>query len=78
MLLLKMVNRLEGSPAEYIESYQTFENDFGITSILLETYSIGENDANGIQASESINIRNSDGSFVSLESSSLKKEQKNI
>ena len=62
-----MVNRLEGSPAEYIESYQTFENDFGITSILLETYSIGENDANGIQASESINIRNSDGSFVTFD-----------
>ena len=62
-----MVNRLEGSPAEYIESYQTFENDFGITSILLETYSIGENDANGIQASESINIRNSDGTFVNFD-----------
>lgn len=63
-----MVNGLEGSPAEYIESYQTFENDFGITSILLETYSIGENDANGIQASESINIKNSDGSFVTFDS----------
>ena len=63
-----MVNGLEGSPTEYIESYQTFENDFGITSILLETYSIGENDANGIQASESINIKNSDGSFVTFDS----------
>ena len=63
-----MVNGLEGSPAEYIESYQTFENDFGLTSILLETYSIGENDANGIQASESINIKNSDGSFVTFDS----------
>jgi hypothetical protein len=63
-----MVNGLEGSPAEYIESYQTFENDFGITSILLETYSIGENDANGIQASESINIKNSNGSFVTFDS----------
>lgn len=63
-----MVNGLEGSPTEYIESYQTFENDFGITSILLETYSIGENDANGIQASESINIKNSNGSFVTFDS----------
>lgn len=63
-----MVKGLNGSPAEYIESYQTFENDFDITSILLETYSIGEKDANGIQASESINIKNSDGSFVTFDS----------
>lgn len=63
-----MVRGVKNSPAEYIESYETFENDFDITSILIGTYSIGKKDANGIQASESINIKNSDGSFVTFDS----------
>lgn len=62
-----MIKGVKDSPAEYIESYETFENDFDITSILIGTYSIGKNDANGIQASESINIKNSDGSFITFD-----------
>lgn len=63
-----IVNGDEDAPIEYIKSYEEFKNDFGITSVLTSTYAIAQESAHGYEISESINIKNSDGSIIDFDS----------
>ncbi|MDU1912624.1 RsiV family protein [Fusobacterium sp.] len=66
-----LVNSIEegkkGVSEFYEEGFETFENSFGMTSILIGTYGISKGDANGQGSSESINIRNKDGKLITFD-----------
>lgn len=57
----------EDIPEFYEEGFETFDNSFGITSILMGSYGISKGDANGYGTSQSINIRNKDGKLVTFD-----------
>lgn len=63
-----IANNDDDAPAEYLKSYEEFKNDFGITSIIVSTYAIAKGDVHGYEISESINVKNSDGSLVDFNS----------
>ena len=55
------------TPEFYEEGFETFDNSFGITSILMSSYGISKGDANGYGTSQSINIRNKDGKLITFD-----------
>lgn len=57
----------EDTPEFYEEGFETFDNSFGVTSILMGSYGISKGDANGYGASQSINVKNKDGKLITFD-----------
>ena len=57
----------EDTPEFYEEGFETFDNSFGVTSILMGSYGISKGDANGYGASQSINVKNKNGKLITFD-----------